>query len=326
MKIVVLGRYALGVCASVALLAACSSGGSQLAPSAGTTARLGTNGSWMAPEAKSEDLLYVSTSGGVAVYSYPAAVLVGTLSLLSPAGLCADNAGNVWITGNQQLVEYAHGGSQPIATLDDSGYSPKGCAVDPTTGDLAVTNFVGAKRHQRGNILIYKNAQGTPRAYGPSLIRRSYYCTYDDKGDLFVDGTRHISAFKLVELKKSRQAFEPITLSRAFKYTAGIQWDGKYLAVADPNKGTIYQFTMSGSTGAETGSTQLLTGDTAWPFWIQGQTVIAAVPAGTTLGVGLWTYPAGGSPTKTVVSNGYFGATVSLAEPEAPRPNFRAGP
>lgn len=108
----------------------------------------------MAPEAKSEDLLYVSTSGGVAVYSYPAAVLVGTLSLLSPAGLCADNAGNVWITGNQQIFEYAHGGSQPIATLDDSGYSSKGCAVDPTTGDLAVTNFVGAKRHQRGTSLF----------------------------------------------------------------------------------------------------------------------------------------------------------------------------
>jgi len=65
------GRYALGSCAAVALLVGC--GGSQPpigAPGAmpqtmATAARFDRGNSWMLPEAKSSDLLYVSTAGDV---------------------------------------------------------------------------------------------------------------------------------------------------------------------------------------------------------------------------------------------------------------------
>ena len=58
------------------------------------------------------------------------------------SGACSDANGNVWITNAFQdsyaggtLVEYAHGGTAPIATLEDQGYFvPVACSVDPRTG------------------------------------------------------------------------------------------------------------------------------------------------------------------------------------------------
>jgi hypothetical protein len=73
-----LGTYALSGCVAVALLAGC--GGSQLPtgapgamPQTSALAMHADRGkSWMLPEAKSEDLLYVSNLQNVKVYSYPA--------------------------------------------------------------------------------------------------------------------------------------------------------------------------------------------------------------------------------------------------------------
>jgi len=46
------------------------------------------SGSWMLPEAKSEDLLYISDVTGVHVFSYPKGTLVGDLTgFASPQGL-----------------------------------------------------------------------------------------------------------------------------------------------------------------------------------------------------------------------------------------------
>src|SRR5580698_5591825 len=153
---------ALGVCAAGAVLAACSGGGmqQQLGPSSvmnqGTLATAGAsriaqaslNGSWMAPDAKKINLVYVSEQGPasgsyhVVVYSYARRALKGDLlSQETPAGLCADKAGNVWIgygPPTPEMVEYKHGGTMPIATLSFPGEHPTGCSVDPITGNLAV--------------------------------------------------------------------------------------------------------------------------------------------------------------------------------------------
>ena len=86
----------------------------------------------------------------VFVFSYPGLSQVGTLKSLnySAQGECVDSAGDVFIaTSNASytgtIFEYAHGGSTPIAELSDPGY-PWGCAVDPTTGTLAVSNLSDA--------------------------------------------------------------------------------------------------------------------------------------------------------------------------------------
>jgi hypothetical protein len=108
--------------------------------------------SWMLPEARNDDLLYVSDGGGgVNAYSYPSFDLIGQLTIpyaRGAEGLCVDKQGDVFVpawTGNGSSVtayvyEFAHGGTEPIAILDDPGALNTSCSVDLTTGNLAVTN------------------------------------------------------------------------------------------------------------------------------------------------------------------------------------------
>lgn len=84
-------------------------------------------GSWMLPEAKRDDLLYVNNVYTITVYSYPHGKLVGTLSdFYKPFGDCADSKGDVYITDSSfgATYVYAHGGTKPIRTLKDPNYHP----------------------------------------------------------------------------------------------------------------------------------------------------------------------------------------------------------
>jgi DNA-binding beta-propeller fold protein YncE len=163
----------------------------------------------MAAEARNGSLLYVSSvlTGDVYVYSYSTQKLVGTLTgFTQPYGLCADKAGNVWVVndGASQLVEYAHGGSTPIATLSDTGEYPEGCSVDAVTGNLAVTNFYSTSG--AGSVSIYAAARGTPQIYSDPAIVNYRFCGYDARGNLFVDGANSSSAFVFAELPKGKPA------------------------------------------------------------------------------------------------------------------------
>ncbi len=130
--------------------------------------------SWIAPEAKRRGLLYISDGStyDVYVYAYPGGKLVGTLTgFTEPAGECVDKVGDVFITsqtfsGTGTIYEYAHGGTQPIQTLNDAAGNPRGCSVDRTTGNLAVSNF--ASLSGGGSVSIYTNAQGTPTGRTPT--------------------------------------------------------------------------------------------------------------------------------------------------------------
>ncbi len=123
----------------------------------------------MAPGAAKKDLLYVSNfnTETVLVYSYPDGNKMGTLTgFAQPDGLCSDKKGDVWIVNNEDsqsgldIVEYTHGGKKPIAKLSD-GYILIGCSIDPTTGNLAVTNTETIS-FGPGSIAIFAHAKGTP--------------------------------------------------------------------------------------------------------------------------------------------------------------------
>src|ERR1700734_3789453 len=99
-----LNRFVLSVSLASAMLTGC--GGSQPpigAPGAmPQTSALATHAargkSWMLPEAKSQDLLYVvrNSANEVSVYTYPKGKSVGTLSDIPGAlGICSDTNGDV---------------------------------------------------------------------------------------------------------------------------------------------------------------------------------------------------------------------------------------
>jgi hypothetical protein len=283
----------------------------------------GDGRSWVNPAAKNGDLLYVADGGSnrVTVYSYPKGKLVGTLTGFDfPYAECADQGGNVFITNyeGQNIVEYAHGGTKSIATLSDSGYNPIACSVDPSTGNLAVSNNYGSP--SVGNIAIYQGARGKPTTYTDPNLYSYFFCGYDNKGDLFVDGQPTASGgFALVELPSGRSTSKNITLSQSIGFPGDVQWTGKDLAVGDQNpySNEIYQFKISGNKGTEIGSTSL-TGpyDVVW-FWIQGSSVMAnGDNESDTDMVDIWNYPAGGSATQTITKSVSYpeGVTVSVSK------------
>lgn len=354
MNIASLLLKAFSVCAAVAVLAACSSNvlQSALGPSTGAwrpgqftgplslgsprffaatmriTAHPDRGRSWMAFDAKKADLLYIADTGtnDVYVYSYPKNKLEGTLTgFNSPGGLCVNKAGDVFITNvlGWDVLEYAHGGTKPIATLAQAPYSfPYACSIDPATGNLAVTDIASGAGSPSGegpgSLLIYKNAHGTPRSY--STMYHPYYCGYDAKGNLFIDGEgAGFSTFMFGELPKGKK-FTNIALNQSFVLAGGVQWDGSNIAVGDSDSSVIYQFITNGKNGTEVGSTPLMGTNVVWQFWVQGQKVVAPnsyhVGSQNLSNVLFYNYPAGGSATGALGGSVDYpdGVTVSVAK------------
>jgi hypothetical protein len=296
--------------ATAALLAACGEsqppiGAPGAMPQSRTTAtHADRSGSWMLPEAKNEDLLYVPDffADDVDVYSYPAAKAVGKLTGFdAPQGECVDTAGDVWITNeySAQITEYAHGGVSPIATLSDSGYLPLDCSVDPTTGNLAVTNLLTTDGEQ-GTVAVYTAAKGAPTLY--SDLRKMftvYFCGYDNKGNLFVDGRQfplggsQVGQFQFAEILKGSNTFTNIALDKKVLYPGGIHWDGAYVALGNLLKGEIYQT----SSGNIVNTVSLKRRTSAIDFDVESKHVLIGLDSGQGE-MGVWNYPSGGAAVR----------------------------
>jgi hypothetical protein len=270
--------------------------------------------SWMLPEAKTEDLLYVSdgVSGNIFVLSYPGGKQVGEVTGLNePEGSCVDKAQDVFVVihGSQHINEYRHGGTKPIARLQDPAGpagSPLGCTINPITGDLAVTNEIGSSEGSSNygppNVAVYGGARGKPTIYADSNLGTFWFCSYDDKGNLFVDATDDSNNTVLVELPKGGKIFANVAIQQTINNPGGVQWDGKYVAVADrtasSGNAVVYRFAVKHGKGVEIGATELDKDDYVISFWIQSRNLIGGNGSDGTLQ--FWNYPAGGTATKTI--------------------------
>jgi hypothetical protein len=310
------------------MLAGC--GGSQLpvsSPGAMAQSReiathTARSGSWMLPEAKGEDLLYVAGLGSVIVYSYPKGKRVGTLKgFYRPEAECADSAGDVFITDGA-LVEYRHGGKKPVQTFTQSGYAAGACASDPTTGDLAVTWAKYSYPRYVGYVAVYHHASGSPKLYSMSGFVE-FYCGYDHKSNLFCDGLNYNIGSPLVELLKGGKSLRIVRLNQSIGWGYSVQWDGKYLTVQDVSVNKVYRFAISGSTGTLRGTVDLPLVAPQYnlgPTWIIGDKILGACidnlnyqPIGQVL---YYAYPKGGSAIKIITvgdDTAPDGVTVSVA-------------
>lgn len=260
--------------------------------------------------------MYVGTGTGVYVYTYPNGKLLGSLGV-SGLFLCTDHAQNVFVpAGNfqTQILVYAHGAAQPKVTLNDP-YSAVDCAVDPSSETLAVSSGFG------GGIVVfpYNRKRGwryaqTDLVAGAQSVE---FCAYDDKGDLFVDGKTSSQDFFLAELPRGSTTFSTITLDRDIAAPGSMQWDGKYLAVADfgtsnSSASVIYRFALSGSSGSAVSTTSLNLSRAGAQFWIEKNRVIGPLAHESSGTMGVWRFPRGGAPVKIVAEVEATGEAVSL--------------
>lgn len=304
-------RNASSILLTIILLVGCNGSQPDLAPST-SLAR--------APDAgRSGPLLYVSdiSSRSVYVFSLPGGSLIQTITgFIENAGLCSDKEGHVFVVDSEAhgIKEYAHGGREPIAVLNDPLSTPVGCSVDPTTGNLAVTSqsTTSSGGHSApGSLAIYTKARGTPKHYADRDLHYFAYDSYDGGGNLYVDGVSRAYESAFAVLVKGAHKLRSISVNQSIENYAPVRWDGQYLAVASGNY--IYRFKIKGTSGTKAGTVRLDGASAVYDFWIQNSIIYAPVISNQQTMVGVYPYPRGGRPTKSLLGfAAAFSATVSV--------------
>ncbi len=227
-----------------------------------------------------------------------------------PAGLCSDKAGHVFVSdyAGQTVYEFAHGGTQPIATFTQypsQDFSPIDCSVDPGTDNLAVesagTYSVYMFKHEGHAATIYHN----PYSYG-------YFCSYDGSGNFFARGTPH----HIAELPKGASTFANIKLSRSIDDLEGFAWDGKYLSIVSltnyTSTNTDYRIHVHGSHATIVSSSILTNAKLVRQFTIYNYRFIA--PDQFASQVTFWKYPGFGNSIGAIQGlTDPLGSAISVA-------------
>lgn len=289
--------------------------------------------SWMLPEAKREDLMYASDVDlhKVFVLSFPTGKLVGTLSFSDlPWGLCSDRAGHVFVTrfrlhgARGTITEFGHGDPNPITSRSLPVGESGACAVDATSGNVAVTSGGSPKGANTVSIFAAPLQKKTPPRVieAPSTLSTLLYCAYDNYGNLFFTPIEYSTGPMLVELQPGANSLTNINLSGSRFGGGPLQWYGTYMATTLP---TVEHVTVSGGTGEVIGTTQLKRVNNkvfgSSQFWIQDRKIVA--PFGCRIehcriegdSLGVWTYP-NGSLVKVIHGFGaraLLGVTLSRA-------------
>jgi hypothetical protein len=261
------------------------------------------------------DLLYVADYSQVDVFGYPSGERVQTLTgYYSVTGVCSDRYGNVWVInkipgGASTLLEYAHAGTQPIATLNFAGHGAAACAVDSTSGNLAV-GTMSAK------VAIWKKASGSPAVYSTrGLVHEVRTMTYDGSGNLYLRG---YVGKKAAWLPKGGSAVRDFEVRQAGAYA----WDGTHLVItgrASDYTQTLTLYRLHGGNGKAVGHVGLdecnvfYARDYGPALSIAGSAAAITCGVDETASVHYYDYPAGGKALKTFYGEGSI--TISVPEP-----------
>lgn len=285
--------------------------------------------SWMSPDAGAKNLLYVSSYQQVLVYDYGTNNEVGKLDYFTDAaGSCTDAKGDVFVTnyGAADILEFAHGKSSPIRTLIDPSPYAYDCAVDPSTGNLAVVNEYGQSQYSPGNVALYTDAKGNPKTYKINGFSTYASCTYDSEGDLLVGDIESSDVGKFAMLPHGSSKFAAVSLpadqnwiSYGFTRWDGAYFDVEYRSAVAPS--FFVWYTIKGSKGTQEGYTTMEeSGDIGGPFWLgriaKNRSVKRAnqlVVAIYNFGITGWDYPRGGDYIFLLYGVRGDGVTVSLA-------------
>ena len=279
------------------------------------------NLSWMSPATKTAQMLvYLADWQEVDVYDYASHALVGQLMIAGANTLCSDKSGNIWVsTANRngsQMLEYARGGTQPIAEL--FSYPPHGCAVYPKSGDLAVVTSGDARGNQ--NLEIYHQGRGLPHTYSYHAIKYWYYCAYDANGNLLIQGnsSARSNPIAYAELQSGHTKPIPVNISTTDAQAAGVQWDGKYFLVGYIYDNVMHRYSVHNGQATEIGQIQLQTAGQLhlYEFWLHYQTLLAVTSylgsGNDTLGG--FPYPAGSPEEHVYTLDDYPSAITATAK------------
>jgi len=116
---------------------------------------------------------------------------------------------------------------------------------------------------------VYQGAKGTPKLYSDNQIVNYTFCGYDNKGNLFVDGTGNDSKVHFAELSNGSGTLTNVNLSKAISCCGQVQWDGTHITLEDEPASAIYRLKVSGTTARVVGTTRLQQWTDSAQSWIQ---------------------------------------------------------
>jgi hypothetical protein len=356
--------YAISVLAAAALVAGCN-GASQstgLTPSSGTGTSMASHGghgylplghrmqdafigagasgavhpnhakSWISPDIARAPRLFFSSDYGNAqinVYAMPSMTLKATLTGFSgPQGMCSDSGGNVYVanTNYTEVLKLSRTGSV-LATYSDTYGYPVGCAVDPATGNLAVSDIFGFSG--AGQVLVYTSPSSSPTVLSNPSQYFYYFVGYGPGSSLWVSGRNSYGTYMLSGCGSSSCSTIPLSGGTVY-FPGAVQWDntrGDWVVFDQLCNGTnascSYPVSGSGVLGTATvynnyngsGACDMVQGTIAahGMKYVAGGDYEYCGAASST--AGRWAYTAGGNPTNYATgSNNYFepiGAAIS---------------
>lgn len=260
------------------------------------------------------------------IYTMPGLVPKAQVGGFSePVGECADRSGNIWVVDfvAKTITKLTHTG-EIAGVLKDRNGSPWSCAIDPTTGNLAVTDIFATGGP--GNVVIYANAGGSGKMVTNPQQFLYTFDAYDSHGDLWVDGTDTGSNFILSSCGASSCSTITVTGPKIYDGVF-LQWaasEKKWYLGADNCGGNVvfcvYPVSSRGALGTPITFTDPRGGTVC--HMMQGVITNAAssVLAGGTQdancykvnNVATWKFPAGGDPTHDTFFVGQpWGAALS---------------
>lgn len=211
---------------------------------------------------------------------------------------CSDSSGDVWVVDSKSprlsiLLEYARGGSNPIASLrlDERADA---CSVDPSTGNLAAAT-------SDSNVAVWLKGQGAPTLISTSaFFKRGQTIAYDGAGNLYVRS--FASGESAAWLPKGSSAVAPFSIKKLGAYG----WDGRYFVIGSPDGGTgpLTRYKLDNGNGNAVGkvSVKLCAPSYVPPsFAIAGSRLVISCGLLEGNSLNYYAYPRGGNPTKHLV-------------------------
>lgn len=206
-------RYVLSGTVALALLAGCSGGGAG-APTANSG--FSQSSSVLRPgvpelhsnlpatafvsneiNAKGGASIIVSDASDnvVDIFSATGAQTAQLTGFSQPQGLALDLAGNLYVadTNNSRIQVYAAGYKGTPTTINDPGEFPASVAID-SKGNLGVTNILTTSDGP-GSVSFFNKGGTLLTTLSNANFAKVFFDAFDDKGNLYIDGTNASGAF-----------------------------------------------------------------------------------------------------------------------------------
>jgi hypothetical protein len=250
-------------------------------------------------------------SAGVDLFTADGTQVAQLTGFNGAAGMASDVKGDLYVADlyNSRVQVYAAGFASSPVTLAEPGQYPYDVDSFANGTYVAVANVTGSVSIFKGSTLL--------RNITSANLNEAYFCAFDGKGNLYVDGSDSSGAVigEIPHATSGGSTFEQLTTTNTLGFAAGIQVTtaGGQIAIEDAHSHAIFTYNppSGGSLGTPTQITQLGESENPLTFAFTKNMADLYV-ADNDLGDAFeYTYPAGGTAVSTITVGGNpFGTAV----------------